>query len=78
MFSDNEVERESPSKSRGAAAAADSGRQTQSASKPRGLTGDEAEQQKLLEFLHQQQASLAALQEKKRRLESAQAEVFLL
>eukprot|EP00047_Mylnosiga_fluctuans_P015682 m.48428 g.48428 ORF g.48428 m.48428 type:complete len:1184 (+) comp6033_c0_seq1:1-3552(+) len=71
-FTDREVERESPSKGRAPPAPAP----TAPASVPRMRpSADEvAEQRQLLEFLQQQQASLAALQEKKRRLERAQAE----
>lgn len=62
MFTDDEVEQVSPSKPRGAAAAAAS-------------AGSMADQSRLLSILEQQRGNLAALQDKKRRLETAQEEV---
>jgi hypothetical protein len=75
VFTDNEVERESPTKGK-SAPNTDIRRVNQPIPIARGINDDETEQQeRILAFLKQQEASLAALQEKKRRLESAQAEV---
>ena len=86
VFSDAEVEKESPTKGKHGGGSPH-GRQPTVAvshSVPAPKMGafpaeedPEDEQQQLKAYLEQQHASLAALQEKKRRLEAAQAEVLL-
>ncbi len=71
MFTDEEVEAVSPSKPmRSASATRATAPPASGAAAP-----TEAERARLLSILDQQRDNLASLQEKKRRLETAQAEV---